>query len=615
MEQSGRTKGKQVAEAKQQKTAYSARTQRNCRFLLYLLLVLLGTLFCVWYIHSAACDVIYSDYVRLVDSYLPDVTNPAKFFVPDVLTRIPAAFLQRIVNVRLFAFSVTFDRLCGAAGLFLCGAVLARYAARERIGFGIYFLMMIVLFSLIKWEILLNGSAWAHVVSFGLFFLNYYLLDRVFQERCGEKKAVLAEEAGARAAFDDGGECSDRAVQKQEKKHVEKFAPYTVKTAMLCILPFVILMFAGEYIAAYTGGLILAYAYCMLRSRQLGGAADKKNGSTAKTEAAKLHAEAGAGEVSPAGTGNECATGLKIWVPGLICSVLPLLFYLLSRHFAVWEHAGATSLSFSEAMAQEPLFLPRFFIKTFAGAVLGQESIQALTERQVFSDGTVLLLGLMVILAYLFAIILYFRAELYKKTIFPMILLLTGGMNHVLVTLSRWIFLKESYALSSRYAGQFMIGILGILLIFGLWLRERRVMSGSEATEKANCAAAMRKPAERAVQRGGAAEQDNENTVRASSEEKSGGVRKKRFERIVCKGILSLFCILFLIGNCYTTKEEIQKAPYREQNYEALSVMLRNYREYPEDALRKGLEWNKDAETMYRALEILEENHLNVFRE
>lgn len=554
--QSRRTKGKQVAEAKQQKTAYSARTQQNRRFLLYLLLVLLGTLFCVWYIHSAACDVIYSDYVRLVDSYLPDVTNPAKFFVPDVLTRIPAAFLQRIVNVKLFAFSVTFDRLCGAAGLFLCGAVLARYAARERIGFGIYFLMMIVLFSLIKWEILLNGSAWAHVVSFGLFFLNYYLLDRVFQERCGEKKAALAAEAGDRAAFDGGGDCSARAVQKQGKKHAEKFAPYSVKTAMLCMLPFVILMFAGEYIAAYTGGLILAYAYCMLRSRQRSRASDKKNGSTDQTEA---------GKASTAGNGGAREANLKMWILCLLCSVLPLLFYLLSRHFAVWEHAGATSLSFSEAMAQEPLFLPRFFIKTFAGAVLGQESIQALTERQVFSDGTVLLLGLMVILAYLFAIILYFRAGLYKKTIFPMTLLLTGGMNHVLVTLSRWIFLKESYALSSRYAGQFMIGILGILLIFGLWLREQR--------------------------------------------------GKAQPKRIVCKGILSLFCILFLTGNCYTTKEEIQKAPYREQNYEALSVMLRNYREYPEDALRKGLEWNKDAETMYSALEILEENHLNVFRE
>ena len=56
---------------------------------LYWVLPVLGVLFCLWYIHRATYDVIYSDYVRLVSSYLPDVWNPHKFFVADVLTRIP----------------------------------------------------------------------------------------------------------------------------------------------------------------------------------------------------------------------------------------------------------------------------------------------------------------------------------------------------------------------------------------------------------------------------------------------------------------------------------------------------------------------------------------------
>ena len=103
------------------------------RYLLYLLPVLLGVLFSLWYIRNAACDVVYSDYIRLIDSYLPEVTDPARFFVPDILTRIPAAFLQRLINVELFGFSVTFDRLCTVAGLFLCGIVLALYCAGQRI--------------------------------------------------------------------------------------------------------------------------------------------------------------------------------------------------------------------------------------------------------------------------------------------------------------------------------------------------------------------------------------------------------------------------------------------------------------------------------------------------
>ena len=58
--------------------------------------------FLLWYIKNAACDVVYSDYIRLVNSYLPDVCDPKKFFVADVLTRIPVNYLGRIINVQLF---------------------------------------------------------------------------------------------------------------------------------------------------------------------------------------------------------------------------------------------------------------------------------------------------------------------------------------------------------------------------------------------------------------------------------------------------------------------------------------------------------------------------------
>ena len=53
---------------------------------------------------NAACDVVYSDYIRLVNSYLPDVYNPKKFFVADVLTRIPVNYLGRIINVQFSDF-------------------------------------------------------------------------------------------------------------------------------------------------------------------------------------------------------------------------------------------------------------------------------------------------------------------------------------------------------------------------------------------------------------------------------------------------------------------------------------------------------------------------------
>ena len=363
------------------------------RKLSYVLMPVSGMIFLLWYVRSAGYDVVYTDYIRLIAEYLPDVDDIRRLLVPDILTRIPATFLARFINYSSFGFSVTFDRLLAIGGIGLMAIVLALYSCKYKVGYGWQAVIFIVLFSLNKWEILLNGTAWAHVVSFGLFFINYYLMDRLWRGETGSKEEL-----------------------------------------MLFLMPVLLLLIAGEYIASYAVTMI----FMSLLGILMGGA----GGSTRGRER-------------------------SLYKGILFMTALALILYMISRHFAVWEHAGATDMSFTEAFAMNPLFLPRFLIRSFAGAVLGQETIRTLEEAGRLSDSGVLCLGLVVICAYLLAIYLYIRKGLYKKTLFPMILLLTGGMNHVLVTASRWIFLEDSYALSSRYAGQFMIGLFGILLIFG----------------------------------------------------------------------------------------------------------------------------------------------------
>ena len=132
------------------------KAERN-RKIIYWLLPLAGILFCLWYVKSATCDVVYSDYIRLVNSYLPDVWNPEKFFVPDVLTRIPINYLCRIVNVELFGFTITLERVLGVVSLGLAGWVFAAYCRSRKIGCLWFALLMAVMFSLNKWEMLTNG--------------------------------------------------------------------------------------------------------------------------------------------------------------------------------------------------------------------------------------------------------------------------------------------------------------------------------------------------------------------------------------------------------------------------------------------------------------------------
>ena len=95
--------------------------------LVYYGVPLLGVLLCLWYVKEATCDIVYTDYIRLVNTYLPDVWNPEKFFVPDVLTRIPVNYLSRIINVTFFGYSTTFDMVLGILGLGLSGLILGMY--------------------------------------------------------------------------------------------------------------------------------------------------------------------------------------------------------------------------------------------------------------------------------------------------------------------------------------------------------------------------------------------------------------------------------------------------------------------------------------------------------
>lgn len=88
--------------------------------------------------------------------------------------------------------------------------------------------MMIVMFSLNKWEMLYNGTGWAHFLAFGLFFWNYALLDQVYEK--GFRNAKKSE------------------------------------LVLLFVLPFVITIgAAGPYCAIYTVTIVMAYVY--LRAR------------------------------------------------------------------------------------------------------------------------------------------------------------------------------------------------------------------------------------------------------------------------------------------------------------------------------------------------------------
>ena len=82
------------------------------------------------------------------------------------------------------------------------------------------------------------------------------------------------------------------------------------------------------------------------------------------------------------------------------------------------------------------------------------------------------------------------------------------------------------------------------------------------------------------------------------------------------------FCIAILLGNGYTTYREIQKAPYREENFEKMAEMAPAIPAMTEEELKEHskeidslYEYRKGTDKIQEAFRILEENHLNIFRD
>ena len=466
--------------------------------------VVLGILFYIWYIFHASDNVAYSDYIRLINSYLPDVMNPAKFFVPDILTRVPITYLGRIINVKLFGYNTYFDMILGVLSLGVGAAVLAIYAERNRsVGYFSFLLIQFVYFSLNKWEMMTNGTGWVCTLSISGFLFHFAVLDHAAATRCQD--------------------VSDRI--------------------LLAILPILlVVLVAGPYSGGYAVILVLAYGALWLADRHT----------------------------------NLCR---RTWCIGALTTILSMVLYLWSNSQAVYVHRGAvTDVSIIQEFAAQPLFFLRFLLKAVASSVIGVAQIQELEANSMWFVRLhlVYLLGAAVFAAYLLALYLNVRFQLYKRTIFPLLLVLSGGCNHLLVLAARWIFLKDEYGMSSRYEIQYQMGIVGILLTFALvW----RILRGNPQEKEA---------------------------------EKKAGVPEKRTVRVLLEFCMLAFTVLAVCGNVWTTRAEIRTAPYRKEYLQISRELGLNYRTASDEDLETYL--HNDPDAVRDAMRILEENHLNIFQ-
>lgn len=458
---------------------------------LLMLCPVLGTVFLLFYIKTASEDIVYSDYIRLINSYLPDTLSADSFFVPDILTRIPITYPLRWINVHFFAYSVDFDRILGLAGVYLMMLMLFRYIKRVGLGGLSIAVLMLVGFSLNKWELLINGSGYPHFLSYGIFFYNYLVLERLFN--------------GTMKRWDE---------------------------VKLAALPFLALLTAGPYIVQYCLSLMAAYIYMVIIKNR-----------------------------------NLSRKRIPVY---LLSSAVPMALFLISNSTAEYEHNVKEQLTLMQVVFRETGFTVHFILNGFASEVLSGDIWEVMLSSGKTGYGVIYMTGVMVILCYTYALILYFKKGIYKKTLFPLMLMMSGAVSHLLVFCSRYLYLVETYAWQSRYSLQYLPGAFGILIIYCI-------------------------------------------VIRSYFDERKNRKRKSTVS-VISFGISMAVISVFMAGSFITTKKELQNAPYRKIYFKSMRDTALNIDEYTDDELNRIFEYNHGAGKVREAFFILKDNGLNIYR-
>lgn len=520
-----------------------------------LLLSFLMALATLFYVFLSTADVLYSDYIRLVNSYLGKPFRLGDFLQKDILTRIPLTYVFREINRHFFGYTLIFDRVLGVLGLFLTSIPLLLFMRKKQLSFLQQLLFLILFYSLNKWEMLLNGSGYIHFLAFSVFYAYFYALDQAFS-----KKSSLL---------------------------------------VLSIYPPFILLVAGPYCLAVFLSCFALFFFLAL--------------------------------------------GKKLWdIKGtillLISNGLCLFLYLLSNHYAVYEYAGAESISLKEVLQNHLLFVVKFIFYGFSSMLISGENLEKLLRDGAIQGKGIVLIGSFVLFFYIFMTLLYLwkffasskipgnkssarkskedfsseqgqeeaknrigknsmaaenSGEIFYFGLLPGLLLLHGLASHALVFLTRYMFLKESYAFQSRYALQYQSALLGAFLILFLWKNEKRFSSGQELrTEQKS----QTKQASRIEQKIGV-------------EQKTGIGEQIRIERRqrTAQGRLA-FCLLisgiFLLGTLWTDSSEWGKSMYRRERYERMWTYSHDLSAYSDEELEDVFEYRHGGERIRKAFAI-----------
>ena len=522
----------------------------------------LGTIFLIYYIFRGSTDVVASDYIRIINYYLEDVSDLHYLLLWEGIARIPFTFLIRFLNVKIFSYSVFFDKIIGTFGLFLFNMVILsfvlKYLHSKPIRMIASFLITYISFSLMAWEMILNGTGYAHFLMVGLTALTFKMFANI------EGMSINANH--------------DINANVKLKKHLQ--------LSLLIIITS--LCFAGSYSVSYLCTIIFFSIVSII---------------------VRLHKKENRKE--------KFLTQIAYIVISLVC--LSLYFKSNNTGEALIP-VGFKDISLIELLKTQPLFPIKFMLKSLASSIIGVETFDYALKFGTINEKFIFLIGFIYLIIIIFVLILLIikiinvvrivyckndidGANVTKQNeskvlineelslfIFISMFIVSGIANYLLIFLARYKFVVDSYGMTSRYSLQYMFLTIGIIMLL-LKLMDELLENHLQNDEKM-------------------VRIQNENETKKKVFLLAFNNKIKTF--LIVSSIMSLSFIT--IGHLTTNTDEIFKADYRKIIYSIVEDKAKNYKNLTDQDLEDTFEYHRGPEQIRKAFEILENQKLNVFR-
>lgn len=127
------------------------------------------------------------------------------------------------------------------------------------------------------------------------------------------------------------------------------------------------------------------------------------------------------------------------------------------------DYMSISPLYLATHIFYQPLEALQFFLSAFGASIVGFDTFFI---HDYFSFRSIVIIGLVLVLFYVYSLMLFFKSRMYNKTYLPFFLIMQTFFYLSFMTIARFGLGDIAFGMSSRYTCVSLLGLVGIVWIF-----------------------------------------------------------------------------------------------------------------------------------------------------